>query len=229
MQYDWDTMTPERFRKLKACLLRRQLTLTVLMENVHKSRNFAAIIRSCDAVGISNAHATTETGHLPKHHMTAAGAHKWVNVHSYSNISVPLQKLRKKGFRILAAHVNKNSIDFRDANYTQPTAVVMGSELNGISEETALSADQCLKIPMQGLVESFNVSVAAALILYEAQRQREKAGMYEVPQISDAELRETLFLWSYPAIANYCQKHSLSYPELDEDGYIIGKLEGVHE
>ncbi len=218
-------MTPERYKKLKACLLRRQLTLTVVMENVQKSRNFAAIIRSCDAVGISDAYAITDNGQLPRHHMTAAGAHKWVNIHNHSDISIPLTELRQKGFQILAAHPASNSADFRAADYTRPTAVVMGSELYGISKQTLENADQCLKIPMQGLVESFNVSVAAALILYEAQRQREASGLYQTPQISDKQLTQTLFKWCYPDIANYCQKHNLPYPELDDGGYIVGKLQ----
>jgi tRNA (guanosine-2'-O-)-methyltransferase len=217
-------MTPKRFHTLKACLLRRQLNLTVVMDKIHKSRNFAAIVRNCDAVGIHEVHAVTESGELPKHHMTSAGAHKWISVRKYRDVETPLSDLRKQGFQLLAAHVGANSVDFREVDYTQPTAIIMGSELYGISESTALMVDKCVKIPMQGLVESFNVSVAAALILYEAQRQRDAAGLYQIPQISDTELSNTLFKWCYPQITDYCQRHQLPYPELDEDGFIVGKL-----
>ena len=217
-------MTPERYHTLKACLSRRQLDLTVVMEKVQKSRNFAAIVRSCDAVGVHEVHAVTESGKMPRHHVTSAGTSKWVKVNCYRAIHTALDHLCTSGFQILAAHVRNESVDFRDVDYTKPTAIVLGSELQGISDRTAEVATKCLKIPMQGLVESFNVSVAAALILYEAQRQRDAAGMYCKQQISDENMDATLFEWCYPQVASYCQRHDLAYPKLDENGYIIGIL-----
>jgi tRNA (guanosine-2'-O-)-methyltransferase len=217
-------MTPQRYQRLRQCLLRRQLDLTVLMENVHKPHNFAAIIRSCDAVGVHRAHAVTESGGISSHHDTAAGANKWVYVDTYRDIQAPLALFRDNRFQILAAHVRPGSVDFRDVDYGLPTAVVMGSELEGISEAAAAAADRWIHIPMQGMVESFNVSVATALILYEAQRQRERAGLYDRPQLAGRRFDETLFEWCYPRIADYCQRHGFAYPELDAEGDMIGGL-----
>ncbi len=214
-------MSPERYQRLQQCLRKRQLDLTVVMENVHKSHNFAAIVRSCDAVGVHTVHAVTDTGDIGYHHQTSAGANKWVRVASTDNIQRPLRELRQQGFQLLAAHVRTESIDFREVDYTQPTAIIMGSELYGISEYTESEVDQCIMIPMQGMVESFNVSVATALILYEAQRQREQSGHYLKAQLQGQAYADTLFEWCYPDIAEQYQKQGKPYPKLDEDGYLL--------
>lgn len=222
-------MTPQRYLRLRQCLLRRQLDLTVAMENVHKPHNFAAIVRSCDAVGVHRVHAVTHDGDISRHHDTAAGANKWVRVETHSNIDTPLRHFRNGRFQILAAHVRPGSIDFRDIDYCRPTAIIMGSELEGISANAAAAADSWIHIPMQGMVESFNVSVATALILYEAQRQRERAGLYDRPQIHGEQLRDTLFEWCYPKVADYCRRHGFSYPELDEQGNLVGELPRIRK
>lgn len=217
-------MSPQRYRRLRQCLMRRQLDLTVLMENVHKPHNFSAIVRSCDAVGIHRVHAVTESGDISRHHDTAAGAQKWVNIETYNTIEKPLALFRDRGFQVLAAHVRDESVDFRRIDYTRPTAVIMGSELDGISDTAAAAADRWIYIPMQGMVESFNVSVATALILYEAERQREAAGLYDEPQLTGEPFERTLFEWCYPRIADYCRRRGVAYPELDEEGFITGPL-----
>jgi len=100
----------------------------------------------------------------------------------------------------------------------------MGAELEGVGEYAAEHADQHVYIPMMGMVQSLNVSVAAALLLFEAQRQREQAGMYDRVQLSDEEFRTTLFEWAYPDLADLCRKRGAPYPELDEEGEIRGEL-----
>ncbi len=213
-------MTPERYQRLQTCLMRRQPDLTVVMENVHKSHNFAAIMRSCDAVGIHEVHAVTTNGEIAQHHQTSAGANKWVNTHCYQDVKEPMEILKSRGFQLLAADTDMTAIDFRLADYTKPTAIIMGSELFGISPQTKSAVDQSITIPMQGLVESFNVSVATALILYEAQRQREAAGFYQKSRLTSEVFKKTLFEWCYPEIAAYCRRKETPYPELDEEGYI---------
>ena len=219
-------MSPERYQRLKKTLDNRQLDLTVVMENVHKPHNFAAIVRSCEAVGVAQAHAMVRDGRMSKHIHTSAGSSKWVNVDSYNDIDEPFNKLRTQGYQLLTAHLDDSAVDFREVDYTKPTAIVMGSELHGISDHAAEMADQSIVIPMMGLTESLNVSVATALILFEAQHQRQAVGMYDTCQIDPDTYTKTLFEWCYPDIAQYCREKGISYPELDEDGYLPPKALG---
>lgn len=212
-------MSPERYQRFQETLNRRQTSLTVVMENVHKPHNFSAIVRSCEAVGVHRAHAVYPEN-ISKHRGTTVGAHKWVEVETHSTIDEPFEQLRNQGFQLLTAHLDDSAVDFREVDYTKPTAIVMGSELVGISDHAAELADHSIIIPMLGLTESLNVSVATALILFEAQRQRMAAGLYNTPQLDDATRKQLLFEWSYPDIAKHCQKKGIAYPDLDEEGYI---------
>jgi tRNA (guanosine-2'-O-)-methyltransferase len=126
--------------------------------------------------------------------------------------------LRGEGFTVLAAHLSDRAVDFREVDYTRPLALMMGSELHGVSDEGLESADLHVVIPMQGLVQSLNVSVATALLLFEAQRQRMAAGMYDEPRLSEAELRLRLFEWCYPREAAVFRSRGTPYPELDDEG-----------
>lgn len=211
-------MSPERYQKFKQVLAQRQLDLTVVMENIHKPHNFSAMLRSCDAVGIHRAHAVTETGDITKHHHTSSGASKWIEIETHSQIETCLQTLKQQGFQCLAAGVSGDCKDFRAVDYTQPTAIIMGSELFGLSETAKSLADQLIQIPMIGQTVSLNVSVATALILYEAQRQR--ASQQQPSQLDKSSQEKLLFEWCYPAIAEKCRANNLPYPTLDENGYL---------
>ncbi|EDY87384.1 tRNA (guanosine-2-O)-methyltransferase [gamma proteobacterium HTCC5015] len=214
-------MSPERHQRFIDTLKRRQTSLTVVMENVHKPHNFSAIVRSCEAVGVHRAHAVYPEGGIGNNAGTTVGAHKWVQVDTHRNIQTPFQQLKAQGFQLLTAHLDETAVDFREVDYTQPTAVVMGSELHGISEEAAQLADHSIVIPMLGLTESLNVSVATALILFEAQRQRQLAGMYEQPELDEATRKTLMFEWAYPDLARRYQSRGEPYPELDDEGYLV--------
>jgi tRNA (guanosine-2'-O-)-methyltransferase len=120
--------------------------------------------------------------------------------------------------RILAAHAAPEAVDFREADLTEPTCIVLGSELTGPTQYAIDHADAAIVIPMHGLVESLNVSVAAALILFEAERQRWAAGHYDRPPPDQQAFDRTLFEWAYPKVAKRCRKLGLPYPDLNEDG-----------
>ena len=211
-------MTPERFQKLKKILQARQTDLTVVMDWVHKPHNFNAIIRSCDAVGIFEAHyIPVKEGYRPLAN-TAKGSQKYVLANKHEDFAMAAQQLKKKGHQLLAAHLSDKAVDYRRIDYTQPTAIVMGTELDGMSQSTAEQVDHHIIIPMLGMVESLNVSVACALILYEAQRQRQSAGMYENQSLDQKTFDQVLFEWSWPKIAELCQRQGKPYPLLDEVG-----------
>jgi tRNA (guanosine-2'-O-)-methyltransferase len=123
---------------------------------------------------------------------------------------------------LLAAHLSDEARDYRDFDYTRPTAFLLGSELWGVSTRAAALADAHVVIPMEGLVNSLNVSVAAALLLYEARRQREAAGYYDACRLPPEVYSRTLFEWSHPEIARRCRERGLPYPPLTEDGDLAG-------
>jgi len=214
-------MTPERFRKLQTVLQRRQLDLTVLMDNVHKPHNLSAIMRTCDAVGVHQIHAVTKQRFVQTVKDVTQGTGKWGNVQSHLSLSEAVTSLKANSMQVLAAHLSETATDFRQIDYTQPTAIMLGTELHGVSEEGLALADQHIVIPMLGMIDSLNVSVAAALILFEAQQQRLQAGMYGQQQLSDKDYKRTLFEWSHPKLARFYSSKGLTYPELDDEGQVI--------
>ena len=211
-------MTPERFAKLRQVLAARQPDLTVLMENIHKSHNIAAVLRTCDAVGIFEAHGISHEGEIPRHHMVSGGTRKYVRTHLHNDVASACALLKASGHQLVAAHLTETAVDYRQVDYTQPTALILGSELWGVSQAAAESADSHVVIPMHGVVASLNVSVAAAILLYEARNQRQAADMYAECRITPEVFEATLFEWSHPKIARRCRLQGLPYPPLTDDG-----------
>lgn len=222
-------MTPERFAKICETLNFRQPDMTVVMDGVHKPRNLAAIARTAEAVGIGSVHAVSEDEDLRLTQKAATGSTRWMDVNVHSDIEECTDQLKRQGLKVFAAHFDENAKHFREVDYTQPFALLVGQELEGISERALSCADQSIIIPMQGMVEALNVSVAAALVLYEAQRQRELAGFYDEPRLSQAERQQILFEWCQPKVAEYCRKHGLEYPPLDDQGVVIGSIPTLNE
>ncbi len=215
-------MTPERLKRITNMLKHRQPDLTVCMEQVHKPHNLAAVVRTCDAVGVNNVHAVWSTRHTKVSGSTATGSQNWVKVHSHDDIQAAVKELKAQGMQILATNLSDKAVDFREIDYTKPTAILMGQEKFGISEEALALADQDIIIPMVGMVQSLNVSVATATILYEAQRQRENAGMYAGEcQLPAEEQHRILFEGGHPIYAQACRRKGLAYPPLDEEGQIV--------
>ena len=211
-------MNPERFQRLARALRRRQPDLTVLMERVHKSHNLSAILRNCDAVGVLEAHAIPPEEGLQIHSHTSAGTAKWVRLVRHRTIQAAIGELKGRGFRVLAANPGPDAVDFREVDYTVPTALMMGAELLGLSDEALALADLRISIPMVGMARSFNVSVATALLLFEAFRQRDAAQMYDESRIDPQDMEQILFEWAYPRIARHCRVRGTPYPSLREDG-----------
>jgi tRNA (guanosine-2'-O-)-methyltransferase len=214
-------MNPERFHRLRAVLARRQPDLTVLMDRVHKSHNLSAILRNCDAVGVLDVHVVRPPEGLEVHQGSSAGTKKWVGIKRHDDVPSAIASLRGAGLTVVAAHPSKHAVDYRDVDYTVPTALVMGAELYGVSPETLELADVQVVIPMSGMVRSLNVSVATALLLFEARRQRERAGLYDVSRLTPDEFERRLFEWAYPSIALVHRRAGRAYPGLGPDGAIL--------
>ena len=145
-------------------LAQRQLDLTVCMEEVHKPHNLAAIVRTADAIGIHRVHAVWPKSWIHKRKGTARGSQNWVDVKLHPDIGSAVAELKAAGMQILATHLSESSVDFRAIDYTKPTAILVGQEKHGIGEEALALADHHIVIPMVGMVQSLNVSVAAAAI-----------------------------------------------------------------
>jgi tRNA (guanosine-2'-O-)-methyltransferase len=211
-------MTAERQARLDAVLARRQPDLTIYAENLHKPRNFSAMVRNCDAVGINAIHVYQDESDLRTHWNTSQGAEKWMRIKTHHSPQDACKYLKSAGFQLVAAHLGPATVDYHEVDYTQPTAIVLGTELFGVSESTLSFVDEQIRIPMMGVTQSLNVSVACAVVLYEAQRQRERAGMYKVCRLDEKTLAAQRFEWLHPVLAEYCQRHQLEYPALDESG-----------
>ena len=214
-------MSPERYLRINQMLDKRQPDLTVIMENVHKNHNLSAVVRSADAVGVHEMHAVWLTKKARLSGGTALGSQNWVKIHNHRSMDDAIRTVREQGMQVVVTHLSEHSVDFRDIDYTKPTAILLGQEKYGVTEQALAQADHHVMIPMVGMVQSLNVSVAGAVMFYEAQRQRELAGMYQLPQMSAQERHRVLFEGGHPIYAKACKRKGIAYPELDESGQII--------
>lgn len=217
-------MSPERYQRLKKILHQRQTDLTVCMEHVHKPQNFSAIVRTCDAVGVHNVHIVWD-GKTFMRRGTSRGSHKWVKVERHTQFSDAHSQFKQQDMQVLVTHLSDDAVDFREIDYTKPTAIILGQEKYGASDEAIAKADKQIIIPMMGMVQSLNVSVAGALILYEAQRQRQNAGLYNKPTIPEQDFNELMFQNGYPDLYKHWQTKTISLPEIGNDGEIIASRE----
>ncbi len=177
-------------------LERRQPDLTVVLENVHDPHNVSAVLRSCDAVGIAAVHLVYTIEERPELSRGVSGsALRWLDILDHESIASCYQTLRDQGFTILATHLDENRVELFDLDLTAPTALVFGNEQRGVSEEAVAGADGTVIIPMMGMVQSLNISVACAVTLYEALRQRRVANLYERPRLSSSEIGRRLDRW----------------------------------
>lgn len=211
-------MTPERVKKIRDVLSKRQPDLTILTDSVHKPHNLSAIIRSCDAFAVPDVHVVWPHHQYRTFRGRAMGSQQFVTTHTHDKVEDGINHLKKQGFQIVAAHFSDRAVPHYDIDYTQPTAIVMGAEKHGISEAAASMADHHVLVPMEGMVQSLNVSVAAALILSEACRQRTEKGMIGNNPLNEDTYQKLFFEWCYPDLARLCQKKKLPYPEINEDG-----------
>lgn len=186
--------TPRRRERMLQVLARRQPDLTLVLANIHDPHNVSAIYRSCDAFGVEKVHLYyTDTAFPILGRKSSASARKWVGTVRHRT----REELREAlaGWQVLVTDCTPTARPLREWDFTKPTAVIMGNEHSGVAPELADLATGELYIPMYGMIQSFNVSVAAALILSEACRQRELVGMYAHPRYEPEDLQRRLDDW----------------------------------
>ncbi|MFT7511175.1 MAG: tRNA (guanosine-2'-O-)-methyltransferase [Candidatus Omnitrophota bacterium] len=214
-RYGHDSMTPERHAKFRRVLAARQPDLTILYEDLYKVFNLAALARTCETLGIDTIHAVSNYRGNPK---AGRGANRWVTRVRHPSIEVATTALKEQGFTIYATHLGQDAVDYREVDFTKPTAIMLGNEDEGLSDEALALADGNIVIPLAGAVEALNVSVAAAVILFEAKRQRDAVGMYDRPITDPEAFNRQLFEACYPRAAARLRSMGEAYPPLDDTG-----------
>ncbi|MCX8104500.1 MAG: RNA methyltransferase [Ignavibacterium album] len=186
----------KRLLKITNTLKHRQFDLMVVLENIHDPHNVSAIFRTCDAVGIPKVSLVYTKEKFPKiGKKSSASAFKWVERQKFTSIETCYSELRKEGFRIFVSSISDDAKSIYQLDFSDKVAIVLGNEHRGVSDDAEKLADEKIMIPMFGMVQSLNVSVAAAIILYEAARQRIAKGKYDDSQLTKVELEELVEQW----------------------------------
>ena len=192
-------MTPERSQKLVNVLNKRQNDVTVVLENVFDPHNISAVMRTCDAVGVQEIYVLNTK--IPRHQKwgakSSSSAAKWLTIHQYDNAEECFSSLRKRYSKILTTHLSAGAIDLYEIDFTESVALVFGNEHSGVSEEIRALADGNFIIPQSGIIRSLNISVACAVTLYEAYRQKKLAGHYNQRKLDDVMYNELMKDWGF--------------------------------
>jgi tRNA (guanosine-2'-O-)-methyltransferase len=192
-------MTPERKQKLLSVLSKRQHDLTVVLENVQDPHNISAVMRSCDAVGIQDIYVLNNK--IPRHKKwgakSSSSAAKWLTVHQFTKVDECMAELKSKYKKILTTHLSSDAVSLHEINFTESTALVFGNEHSGVSEEIRKLADGNFIIPQAGIIRSLNISVACAVTIYEAFRQKLKAGHYDKQKLPEKQFEQLLNEWGF--------------------------------
>lgn len=191
-------MTPERHKRLIDVLKRRQPDLTVVLENVFDPHNISAVMRTCDAVGIQDVYIINNR--IPPHkkwgYRSSSTAAEWLTIHQFTNVQECFTELRNRYKKIYVTRLSENAIEMHQVNFTESVALIFGNETFGVGEEISNLADGDFIIPQVGIIKSLNISVACAVTLYEAYRQKKNVGHYDECRISDEQLTQLKSKWN---------------------------------
>jgi tRNA (guanosine-2'-O-)-methyltransferase len=192
-------MTPERYARLTAVLNKRQPDITVVLENVFDPHNISAVMRTCDAIGLQDIYILNHK--IPPHRKwgekSSSSAVKWLTIHQFTDAAECFAALRKNYKKIYTTHLSSDAVSLHDLDLTESIALVFGNEHSGVSEEIIAMADGNFIIPQVGIIKSLNISVACAVTLYEAYRQKNNAGHYNNPKLESGQLGQLRDEWGF--------------------------------
>ncbi len=192
-------MTPERSERLTGVLNKRQPNLTIVLENVSDPHNISAVMRTCDAVGVQDIYILNTI--IGKHKKwgakSSSSAAKWLTVHQFNDVNECIATLRNNYNKIYSTHLSKDALGLYDLDLTDSVALVFGNEHSGVSEELMDKVDGNFIIPQVGIIKSLNISVACAVTLYEAHRQKFIAGHYNNPSLPPDKLSLLRHEWGF--------------------------------
>ena len=192
-------MTPERYQRLTAVLNKRQPDLTVVLENVFDPHNISAVMRTCDAVGMQDIYILNSK--IPPHKKwgakSSSSAAQWLTIHQFTGAAECFAALRQRFKKIYTTHLSTDAVGLHQLNLTEPVALVFGNEHSGVSDEIIAMADGNFIIPQVGIIKSLNISVACAVTLYEAFRQKTNAGHYDQIKLEGDKLELLRNEWGF--------------------------------
>jgi len=202
-------LTERRLNRIREVAARRQLDATVVIENVHDPHNVGAVMRTCESVGIAELHVIYTDPRLLKRGLqigkkSNAGARRWIDLHVYDDVDHCLRKVKERYGRILGTHLGQSSVHHFDIDMTTPFALLLGNEHEGLSEKAMHYVDANIYIPQVGMVQSLNISVSCAVILYEMFRQRFHSGLYHPKSLHDSTAHAQLY-------RKYIRRHEEGY------------------
>jgi len=190
-------MTPERLERLTTVLDKRQGDITLVLENVFDPHNISAVMRTADAIGIQDIYILNTK--IPRHKKwgakSSSSAAKWLTIHQYDNAAECFSSLRNRYSTILTTHLSSDAVGLHQIDFTKSIALVFGNEHSGVSDEIRALADGNFIIPQVGIIRSLNISVACAVTLYEAFRQKSNAGQYNQRSLDDVRYNDLLKEW----------------------------------
>lgn len=191
-------MTPEREDRIRQVLDKRQDNITIVLENVFDPHNISAVMRTCDAVGVQDIYILNTR--IPKHKKwgakSSSSADKWLTIHQFTDAATCFEVLRKKYSRIFTTHLSSDAASLYEMDLTGRIALVFGNERTGVSDEIRALSDGNFIIPQVGIIKSLNISVACAISLYEAYRQKAGAGHYNSPGLPETSYKDLEKKWS---------------------------------
>ncbi len=191
-------VTSRRVERMVDYLRSRQADLRLFLDDVHDPYNMSAILRTADAAGLFYVdYARRGDFHVRIRKKVGQGSQRWLAVSQipYDERLARLRRFGAQGYQIVATSLADDAKIYSDIDFTRPTVLVMGNEKEGVSDEVARLADWRIVIPMHGMAQSLNVSVASAIILYEAERQRRAGGMFERPSLDEETIARYLREW----------------------------------
>ncbi|MBI3718526.1 MAG: RNA methyltransferase [Sphingobacteriales bacterium] len=192
-------MTPERKERLLSVLNKRQNDITVVLENVFDPHNISAVMRTCDAVGIQDIFILNTK--IPRHKKwgakSSSSAAKWLTIHQYTDAAECFTELRKRYSKIVTTHLSSDAVSLHAINFSESIALIFGNEHSGVSDEIRAMADGNFIIPQTGIIKSLNISVACAVTVYEAMRQKELAGHYAQRKLPEQIFNQLHTEWGF--------------------------------
>lgn len=195
-------MNRDREQKLRTVIRQSQPDLTVILENIFDPLNVSAVLRSCDAVGVREVFVVYTRQYLGKRGLvlgkrTSAGTFKWIDVYVFEDLEECFRRVRERYGRILTTGLGAGSASVYELDLAQPTALLFGNEDEGVSPEAVALADGNFTIPQAGFAESLNISVACAVTLFEARRQRATQGFYDTnPRLNPTQQEQLFTRWA---------------------------------
>ena len=190
--------TSRRQERIERAIDRRQPDLSLVLEDIHDPHNVSAVLRTCDAVGVFRVHLVYVQETPPRKafaRTTSGSAAKWIEIVRHDSIEGCYERLRADGLWILVTALEAESVDLYETDLTGPVALVFGNEMRGVSDEAISGADGLISLPMLGMIQSLNISVACAITLYEAMRQRRQAGRYDRSNMDDEARKRMVEDW----------------------------------